>query len=519
MKKLLSMCAVALFALVFVGCNADAIDDGGKTPETPDDKTPKVITIRVSLPDNASRATYTEDSEGIKLKWEEGDKIGVYGDYDDTNPNEFTLKSGAGTNEGVFEGVFSKYEYYEDEGEKYYIYDENRFNMAYPYTPGKSINDFKNELPAKLVACQKGTLADLKDYDPIVGLYDKENGKRTLEHSIAVIKVKTPSPSTNQDKVKVGVRGLWQPGFTYYAKYNGSAETYIAVPASEFKTKDLFVAMYDESQNKCKLYQKSRAEEAGIGKSEMITVDVSSGTAYEYDCDGLIENHEYVKMGDNLGMATMNIGANSPTGYGYYFRFGDREGWAVLSDDFDVTLSSGNCKQCTRLGTMKNNSFVDGDKQTFSKNGWLISNQQMVNFQGNPSIKDPNTYITYGDAATYNWGGGWKMMNSNIEENWTKKEISTEALKGYELTSGSKTVFLPAACHCSGAHRQGEVQLYCGHYWSTLIDNENYEKTSGSLKGYNWFFVIGRTTEPTGFQWIESARYGGFSIRPIIDLK
>ena len=516
MKKLLSICAAALFALVLVGCNNNDVEGDGSG-----DKTSKLTKIRISLPVNASRVGYDENENGLKVTWKKGYKIGVYNvGGDDAEPDMFTLVGDGGEETGVFEGEFTK-EY------------DDYFDVAYPYTPNKSINDLKAEIPAKLKDCQMGNLEHLEDYDVISGeyYYDEEDPKactNTLYHSIAVVKLTTPAPTSTQ--TKVGVRGAWQPGFTYWANNNGSNTTYIAVPESWNAPEELYVALYDETNKKCSQYKKTSAVQGGkrIEVGYMARVHVGSETPYTYDCDGLIENHEYVNMGNGVGMATMNIGANSPTGYGYYFRFGEQKGWDVRSDAFKVVLSTSLCVQYDKDGKTTgcetyNNAKTFYDKEKGQTGFWGLIDQNITSFQGLINQEVNNT--TYGDAARYNWGGNWMMINSDLvgDNKWTATEITT-APQGYNLTStNGKTTFLPAACHCVSNWRQGEYggtsgtdPHYCGHYWSTLPGTDH--------TGYYWNFIIPRVR----FEWTTTGtdetvqttggRHGGFSVRPIISL-
>ena len=415
----------------------------------------------------------------------------------------------------------------------------------------------------KLTQCQYGDIAHLEEYDPLYCLCDELEAEtnpydRTLKHSIAVVKVTTPTPTNTE--TMVGIRGAWQPGFTYYAKNNGSNTTYIAVPKSTYISysdkgtdgggfRDFYVAMYDETNHKCTSYKKSRAHGAGgkIEESKIASVTVSNADEIlTYDWDGFKGNYEYVNMGNNIGMATMNIGANSPEDYGYYFRFGEQEGWkiegyytdannhkAIFVNDttFKVPLNATNCRQYRNDGIVRT-YFSNMEFYSNSYYGiWGLNSCSIPDTNGDGSyfqglINKSVNNTTYGDASTYNWGAGWMTMSSDIitSNNWTTIEETTSPRAGYWLSSNNKTVFWPAACHCLAHQRQGEDPLkshkYCGHYWSVL--------PKGTEKAYYYNFVIGRvkiewtdgtsSSSSTTSDTDGGGRHGGFSIRPICDL-
>ena len=121
--------------------------------------------------------------------------------------------------------------------------------------------------------------------------------------------------------------------------------------------------------------------------------------------------------------ADRNIGANSPTDYGDYFAWGETKPKDNYSWDCYKYCQDGDEHKLTKYCTNKDYGKVDDKK-----------------------ILDPED-----DAATKNWGNGWRMptmeeyrdLFANSDREWTKKD----GVNGCEFTSkknGNK-IFFPAA--------------------------------------------------------------------------
>ena len=139
----------------------------------------------------------------------------------------------------------------------------------------------------------------------------------------------------------------------------------------------------------------------------------------------LFNGHDYVDLGLPSGTlwATYNIGANSPQSCGDYYAWGETT-----------------------------------PKHTYSDENY--------NYESNPSTLPLSV-----DAASVNWGGGWRLpKQKEVEE--LLKECKWESISGagLELTgpSGQK-IFFPA----SGVRRGDYCDLkgVCGFYWTNAIDD------------------------------------------------
>ena len=177
--------------------------------------------------------------------------------------------------------------------------------------------------------------------------------------------------------------------------------------------------------------------------------------------------HEYVDLGLPSGLlwATCNVGANTPEEYGDYFAWGE-------------TSTKAEYKESTSLTYGKEMDDISGDPQY--------------------------------DAATANWGGGWRMPTyDELNELrtqcvWTR--TTQNGIKGYKVTSNTtgNSIFLPVAGY--------KLQTWCtdggsaGYYWSSTPNEWNSGSAWGLLTGYSNDIKVEIVGRPDGL-----------SIRPVIE--
>ena len=176
---------------------------------------------------------------------------------------------------------------------------------------------------------------------------------------------------------------------------------------------------------------------------------------------GTINGHEYVDLGLSVKWATKNVGASSPSDYGYYFAWGE---------------------------TSKKDRYYKSNSKTWEKSlGGISGNAQY-------------------DAARANWGGTWRLPTENewrelvdrCTWSWTFQGVHF----GYRVTSkaNGNSIFLPAAGSRFGTslNRDGEY----GGYWSS---------TSYGIpqRAYDLYFNSSRHGVDLGY------RYVGRSVRPV----
>ncbi|MCD8290093.1 MAG: protein kinase, partial [Prevotella sp.] len=176
---------------------------------------------------------------------------------------------------------------------------------------------------------------------------------------------------------------------------------------------------------------------------------------------GKINGHEYVDLGLGVKWATCNVGASSPTGYGYYYAWGE---------------------------TSPKSEYTSDNSKTYG--------QSMGDIAGKSSY----------DAARAKWGGSWRLPTaSEIDElikkcKWTW--MTQGGVNGYKVTGpNGNSIFLPAAGYRVGSslNYQGSY----GYYWSSTP----YE--SYTFYAYLLDFDSGSFYR----NWIN--RYDGRSVRPV----
>ena len=193
-------------------------------------------------------------------------------------------------------------------------------------------------------------------------------------------------------------------------------------------------------------------------------------------------HHEYVDLGLPSGLlwATCNVGANAPEEYGDYFAWGESQpkdtyNWST----YQYCIGSGNTltKYC-------NNS-------SYGYNGFT---------------DNLTTLLPEDDAATANWGNGWRMpTKAEFEElynNTTVTWIMQNGVNGRLFTSSEgATLFLPAAGRCWGDDTYASGGY--GYYWSSSLNVDI------SSNVYYLYFSNGQC------YLNEDYRSYGFSVRPV----
>ena len=181
---------------------------------------------------------------------------------------------------------------------------------------------------------------------------------------------------------------------------------------------------------------------------------------------GELAGHGYVDLGLPSGIlwATCNVGANSSQEYGDYFAWGET--------------------------TTK----VNYDEAHYTYSGPL----------DNPTILSASN-----DAATANWGNGWRMPNIEEFEELlrycTYRPATYRRINGFHFVGpNGNSIFLPAA----GYRDKTDLRFAdstCG-FWSSCL---YYSKPRSAYNVYFYSDVSG------GVQYSE--RYTGYSVRPVTE--
>ena len=135
------------------------------------------------------------------------------------------------------------------------------------------------------------------------------------------------------------------------------------------------------------------------------------------------EQHEYVDLGLPSGTlwATCDIGANSPEEAGLYFAWGETSGYTA-----------------EQVGTDKNFTWED----------YQLGNT-------NAPIDENNNLKPEYDAATANWGDGWRMpTKAEFEELMTLPHKWDSSRRGYSFTDANENelLFVFAGGYASGGN-------------------------------------------------------------------
>lgn len=193
--------------------------------------------------------------------------------------------------------------------------------------------------------------------------------------------------------------------------------------------------------------------------------------------DGKIQGHEYVDLGLSVKWATCNVGADNPEDYGQYFAWGETSPKNEYTVDNYQHWNDADGNGIWGYGESTINSDISGDAQY--------------------------------DAATTNWGGGWRMPTREecqelvdyCEWEWTQ----VNGINGARVTGpNGSCIFLPAAGYRNGSSL-GNVGYYGGFWSSTPRD------TSAGAGAY--FFDFGSGDESVG----SGGRVNGFTVRPITE--
>ncbi len=193
--------------------------------------------------------------------------------------------------------------------------------------------------------------------------------------------------------------------------------------------------------------------------------------------------HEYVELGLPSGTlwATMNVGANSPGEYGDLFAWGE------------ITA-----KNYYDWSTYK---WCNGSYNTMTK----YCNDSSYGYNG--FVDDKTELDPEDDAATANWGPGWRIPSSEqireLYNNCTSQWITTNGVIGCLFISkiNGASLFIPAAGYRYGNNLISRGTY--GRYWSRTL------RTTATYRSSYLFF------DSSSVRLGVDDRKIGFSVRPV----
>ena len=204
-------------------------------------------------------------------------------------------------------------------------------------------------------------------------------------------------------------------------------------------------------------YKAYATSSAGTGYGEVMSFTTLATLA----TTGVLNDHNWVDLGLPSGTkwATCNVGSTTPEGYGDYFAWGETS-----------------------------------TKSTYTQDNYTYTG-------------DPNNLPSSADAATANWGSGWRMptqtemkeLINNCTVTWTiQNGVNGRLFTG----SNGNSIFLPAA-GCRNGSELYHADSY-GYYWSSLLDS--------STPTHAWQLNFGSSSCSTGRSY---SRTHGFTVRAV----
>ena len=225
---------------------------------------------------------------------------------------------------------------------------------------------------------------------------------------------------------------------------------------------------------------------------------VSTETTYSFTVSGnrtLVANftasgggdtHAYVDLGLPSGLlwATSNVGASSPEDYGDYFA------WGETGPKSEYNWST--------------YQYCNGSQNTLTK----YCNNSSYGY--NSFTDDLTTLLPEDDAATANWGDGWRMPTmeefEELYNNTTVTWTTQNGVNGRLFTANNgNSLFLPVAGYRDGSSLSNVD--YLGYYWSSSLNTYN---SNGA-----WYFEFDWGVYSYYYSIYSKGRYCGQPVRPV----
>ena len=204
-------------------------------------------------------------------------------------------------------------------------------------------------------------------------------------------------------------------------------------------------------------------------------------------------SHEYVDLGLSVKWATMNVGANSPEDYGYYFAWGE---------------------------TKKKEQYTFEKYKWWKWNGESYELTKYCTDRRSGRVDNKTTLELEDDAARQNWGGSWRMptlkefqeLLNNCTFTWTTQNGVTGCI--VKSRRNGKFIFFPAAGYYLDVDGYISVEPLVAHtdegwsvncWLSTLSDDDGPDDN----RAYYIWFEEGRFDEDL------DSRYKGRTVRAV----
>ena len=146
---------------------------------------------------------------------------------------------------------------------------------------------------------------------------------------------------------------------------------------------------------------------------------------------GVESAHDYVDLGLPSGTkwATMNVGANSVTDKGFYFQWGDTQGYTA-----------------DQVGTGTGKKYFGWEDYKYGNGTSSPGTTDMIKYN---STDGKTVLEASDDAARANWGGQWRMptetqvqeLIDNTEKRFIGRTVGSTTVYGYEFAKSGDTDF------------------------------------------------------------------------------
>ena len=470
MKKFTAIMMALMMVLTLTQCKPDKGNEG-------DTQNGSKVKVSCVIPMNKNtRSEFDNLMTDGSIKWSAGTERIYLAIPNETNPQivELTAFTTVESNILIFEGEVEAGLLTEGEYEVWYLGNSKESGNSY------ITEEIENEVIKSIsgsIASQSGDLNDLGYCHIAMTTVTAEtegeevvlslNG--TLKNQIAIAHLDLEGITNLKGNAIVGTE--------YALQYNNGAFEFAVTPDAEANiaitegTNASYVVLFPNATANVDLKSNTSKKvtfEGGVEANKIYYKHVSDMEFYplvweDYE-ENLINGHEYVDLGLPSGLlwATCNVGANSPEEYGNYYAWGETETKSEYTEENSVTYG-----------------------------------RQMNDISGNAQF----------DAATANWGDGWRMPTKaemqELLEKCTFEWTAENGVYGQNVTGpNGNSIFLPASGECLG-----ESFSNCGYStysWISTPCDGNSNASEKLICHYNVHYAIGL-----------SMRYDGITIRPV----
>ena len=454
MKKFTAIMMALMMVLTLTQCKPDKGNEG----DTPNGSKVKVSCV---IPMNKNtRSEFDNLMTDGSIKWSAGTERIYLAIPNETNPKivELTAFTTVESNILLFEGEVEAGLLTEGEYEVWYLGNSKESGNSYIT---EEIEDEVIKSISGSIASQSGDLNDLGYcHIAMTTVIAETEGEEvvlslngTLKNQIAIAHLDLEGITTLKGNAILGTEytlqynnGAFEFAVTPDAKANiaiaeGTNASYVILLPNSTANVDL------KSNTSKKVTFKGGVEANKIYYKHVSDMEYKPLTWEDYEEEtNTINGHEYVDLGLPSGLlwATCNVGAETPEAYGNYYAWGE---------------------------TTTKSEYTEENSVTYGR--------QMNDISGNAQF----------DAATANWGDGWRMPTYNemqeLLDNCTFEWTTQNGVNGYNVEGpNGNSIFLPAAGDRYGSSLNNAVSH--GFYWSST-PKDYYDSYAYSLTFYSGY--------------------------------